>query len=199
MDFYQRIAQGFQNRIEAIALTVDELAEPLERACIALTQALVSDHKIIACGNGPDVAMAQLLVHQLRFNSVRERPALPAISLSQDVAAVTVGEDESFDTTYSRQLQALGQAGDVLVCICSGQAHRNLERAIQSAHQRNMSVILLSTSAEGSLMNLLEAEDTALLVDSAQQTLTLELHTMVVHSLCELIDEHLFGAITGTP
>ncbi|MFT6957833.1 MAG: D-sedoheptulose 7-phosphate isomerase [Halieaceae bacterium] len=199
MDFYQIIANSFQSTIESISLSVDDLAEPLERASEAMTNALVNDHKIIACGNGADAAIAQLLICHLQHNLEHERPGLPAMALSQDAASITaIANYEGLDEIYSRQLNALGQAGDVLVCINSATAAANLERVIQSGHKRNMPVILLSTTRDSTLIDLLEPEDIALMVNAARHTRALELHTMVIHSLCELIDHHLFGSFAGT-
>ena len=201
MDSYQIIANSFQSTIESISLSVDDLAEPLERASGVMTNALVNDRKIIACGNGADAAIAQLLVCHLQHNSEQERPGLPAMALSQDAASITaIASHEGLDEIYSRQLNALGQEGDVLVCINSATATApaNLERVIQSGHKRNMPVLLLSTTRDSTLIDLLEPEDVAMMVNAARQTRALELHAMVIHSLCELIDHNLFGSFTGT-
>ena len=199
MDFYQIIASSFQSTIESISLSVDDLAEPLEHASGVMTNALVNDHKIVACGNGADAAIAQLLVCHLQHNPEQERPGLPAIALSQDAASITaIANYEGIDEIYSRQLNALGQAGDVLVCINSATATANLERAIQSGHKRNMPVLLLSTPQDTKLVDLLEPDDIALVVSADRQKRALELHTMVIHTLCELIDHNLFGSFAGT-
>jgi len=89
MDYYQIIANNFQATIETIALSVDQLAEPIAQASQLMTQALLEDHKILACGNGADAALAQLFTCNLLNHFARERPALPALTLAGDSASIT--------------------------------------------------------------------------------------------------------------
>lgn len=193
MDFYRTIAGNFQTSIEAISLCVDELAIPIERSTHLMTGALLDDRKIVVCGNGPDAALAQLFSCTLLSRLEDDRPALPALCLCSDASSLTaIATSNGINDLFSRQVRALGQAGDILVCISSGNGHNNLIRAIQAAHERDMSVIALSNLHNGELSTLITSEDVDLQVNAPRRPHVIELQTMVIHTLCELIDRSLF-------
>ena len=194
MDYYQIIANNFQTTIETISLSVDDLAEMIELGSQLMTNALLADRKIIACGNGVDAALAQLFTCNLLDRFEEDRPALPALTLGTDHASVTaIAESGSFGDIYSRQLRALGQSGDVLLCINSGRGASNLLSAVQTAQERNMGVVVLSNSQDTALRALARSEDVTLCVNARRQARIVELHSMVIHNICELIDHSLFG------
>lgn len=194
MDYYQIIADNFQNTIETIAMSADNLAETIERGSQLMVRALLADRKIIACGNGVDAALAQLFACNLLNRFEEDRPALPALTLGSDSASVTaIARTSGFNDIFSRQLRALGQAEDVLLCINSSQGTGNLVRAVQTAQERNMGVIVMSNSGDGELGALLRPEDVELRVPTTRQVRIVEMHTMALHSICELIDQSLFG------
>ncbi|MCB1699315.1 MAG: SIS domain-containing protein [Pseudomonadales bacterium] len=194
MDYYQLISNNFQSTIETIALSVDELAEPLAQASELIVQALLQDRKIVACGNGVDGALAQLFACNLLSRFDEDRPALPALALNSDGACLTsIAHTTGLNDIYARQLRALGQAGDVLLCISSAGEASNLLRAVQAAHERNMVVIVMSNATDGELGTLLLQGDVEIRVDSLRRPRVVELHAMVIHSLCELVEYSLFG------
>lgn len=194
MDYYKTIAGMFQDTIEAVALSVDELAAPIERASALMTACLVADHKILSCGNGVDAALAQLFTSALLGQYDRERPALPALTLCGDGAALTaVSHTSGGREVFSRQLRALGQDGDVLLCISSARGDASLLRAVQAARERNMCVIALSNARDEELGRLLGSGDVELRVNAARPPRVRELQAMIIHCFCELIDQGLFG------
>lgn len=194
MDYYQIIANNFQATIETIALSVDDLAEAIELGSQLMTAALLADRKIIVCGNGMDAALAQLFACNLLDRFEADRPALPALTLGTDLVSVTaIAQSGSFNDIFSRQLRALGQAGDVLVCINSGAGATNLLRAVQAAQDRDMGIIVMSNSQDTSLGALIRPQDVELRVNTRRRSRIAELHTMAIHNFCELIDHSLFG------
>ena len=194
MDYYQIIANNFQNTIETIAMSVDDLAAPIERGSQLMASALLADRKIITCGNGVDATLAQLFASNLLDRFEADRPALPALTLGGDNASITaIAQSSSINDIFSRQLRALGQAGDILLCINSSESAGNLLRAIQAAHERNMGVIVMSNTGEGELGTLIRDEDVELQVRATRRARVVEIHTMAIHSFCELIDHSLFG------
>ncbi len=198
MKYYQIIADNFQSTIETIAMSVDTLAETIERGSQLMATALVADHKIFVCGNGVDAALAQLFVCNLLNRFEEDRPALPALTLGADSSAVTaIAQASSIKDIFSRQLRALGQAEDVLLCISSAKGASNLVRVVQTAQERNMRVIVLSNTRDSELGALIRPEDVHLLVSATRQAQIVEMHTMVIHSFCELIDHCLFGTNHG--
>tara|TARA_R110000823_G_scaffold91174_4_gene201116 strand:- start:2402 stop:3007 length:606 start_codon:yes stop_codon:yes gene_type:complete len=194
MNFYRTIAGSFQATIEAVSMSVDTLAAPMERAAHAMATCLLNDRKILACGNGADAAMAQLFVLSLLGGHARERPALPAIALSGDGANLTaITQVAGSREVYARQIRALGQSGDILLCISSVAGDPSLLRAVQAARERNMTVIALSNSRDEETGTLLAASDIELKVVAPSAARVVEIHAMVIHCFCELIDASLFG------
>jgi D-sedoheptulose 7-phosphate isomerase len=195
MDYYDIIAGNFQAAIETIALSVDDLAAPIEGASQVMTQALLEDHKIIACGHGSDGAVAQLFATNLLNRFENDRPALPALALGGDGTGITaIARASGLDDIFSRQVRALGQPGDVLLCINSGSTADSLLRTVQAGHERNMAIVALSNGSDSRLTPLIRPQDIEIRVDAARQPRVVELHTMVVHCLCELLDHSLFGS-----
>jgi len=194
MDHYQIIAGNFQSTIQTIAESVDALAEPVGLASTLMVNALLQDSKIIACGNGVDATLAQLFTCNLISRFEHDRPALPALALGSDSAGLTaIAHAGGLNDIYSRQLRALGQPGDILLCISSAGEANNLLRAIQAAHERGMAVVALSNGTDGELGTLLQSEDIEIRIDSLRRPRVVELHTMTIHCLCELIENSLFG------
>lgn len=194
MEHYERIASHCQNTIESIAMSVDQLAGGLEEAAALMTAALLAEGKIITCGNGADAALAQLFVCQLLGRFEQERPALPALSLASDGAALTaVTQQGGANDAFARQLRALGQPGDILLCINSAEGSGNLLRAVQAAMERNMAVVLLTNADDGELGSLMRAEDAVLRIQAARSSQRIELFTLVLNCCSELIDRTLFG------
>jgi len=194
MDYYQLIANNFHDTIETITFSVDALAAPIELGTAMMARCLLDDHKIIACGNGADAALAQLFVSNLLSRFEQDRPALPALTLSGDGASMSaIAQTNALHDIYARQLRALGQPGDVLLCISSAAGAANLVRAVQAAHERSMPVIAMCGSQNPELGALLSGEDVELRVEARQPARVVELHTMIIHSFCQFIDHSLFG------
>ena len=195
MDYYQRIAGNFQQTVELIAMSVDTLALPIEQGSTVMTQALLQDRTIMACGNGPDAALAQIFVSNLLNRFEFDRPALPAISIGTDAASLTaIATANSIDNIFARQIHALGQTGDILLCINSGAGHNNLINAIGAAQDRNMPVIALSSGIDERFRSALGPGDVELFADTESQARVVELHTMIIQSLCEMIELSIFGS-----
>jgi D-sedoheptulose 7-phosphate isomerase len=194
MDHYKIIAEKFQATIETIAMSVDTLADTIEKGSQLMVEALLSDRKIIACGNGGDAALAQLFTCNLLDRYEADRPALPALTLGTDTASLTaIAHSSGLSEIFSRQLQALGQAGDVLLCFSSSARAENLVRVVQTARERNIAVIVMSNEQSDDYGSLLAAEDVDIHIHISEQARSVELYTMVIHSFCELIDHSLFG------
>jgi D-sedoheptulose 7-phosphate isomerase len=195
MENYDLIASGFQEVIELISVSVDQLVEPLEIAAGICNQALLGERKILCCGNGRGAAVAQQFSISLVHRFEQERPALPATCLSSDGAmlsalATAVGSAE----IYARQVRALGQAGDVLLGVAAGEGNSSIIQAIRAAHDRDMTVIVLGGGDCADVSSLLLPEDIEVHVPSGNPARIIEMQTMIVHCLCKLIDQSLFGS-----
>lgn len=190
MDHYQTISGSFQATIESIAMSVDELAEPLSQASEMMSTALVQDRKILCCGEGADAALAMLFTSNLLGHIERERPALPACCLTDSASLTAISTQYGPDEVFSRQVRALGQAGDILFCIDSAPtAGRSLQRARQAAAEAGLGVISLTRNADNSA-----ADGITIMVNATPRHRAVELHTMVIHCLCGLIEQNIFGS-----
>jgi D-sedoheptulose 7-phosphate isomerase len=197
MDNYQAIAGGFQETVELIMGSVDSLVDPIQRASDACIEALLQEKKILACGNGAAAAVAQIFSTSLLHRFEHERPALPAVSLGSDSAALSaIATSSAGNDMYSRQVRALGQPGDIMLGIASIDNNGSIIQAIRAAHDRGMLVIVLGGGA-GDISSLLLPEDMELNIPSTRAPRLVEMQTMVVHCLCELIDQSLFGSYSS--
>jgi phosphoheptose isomerase len=187
MSTYEIIAGEFQRTLELASNSVDALADPLGRAVEIASSALLGEKKILCCGNGAGAAVSQLFSIGLVHRYEQERPALPAVNLSGDGATLSAIATASSTDIFSRQVRAIGQAGDALLAVAANEGNGNIIRAIGAAHDREMLVILLSG---GSLML---PEDVEIYVQSSSGPRIIEMQTMIVHCLCKLIDHSLFG------
>ncbi len=195
MDSYEAIAGGFQQVIELISVSVDQFAEPALRAGTVASEALLGEHKILCCGNGPGAVVAQLFSIGLVHRFEQDRPALPAVCLSGDGATLSaIATSSATNEIYSRQVRALGQPGDILLGVAAADGNASIIQAIRAAHDRDMTAIVLSGGDCADISSLLLPEDIEIHVPSGSSPRIIEMQTMIVHCLCKLIDQSLFGS-----
>lgn len=195
MDHYPTISNNFQQTIELIAHSVDHLSLPLQKANTAITQALINENKVLCCGDGSGAALSQLFVCNLLNSLERDRPALPAFSLSNDASAITaITSSYNFNEIYSKQIRAIGQPGDILLTLSNQQHNSSIIQAIRAGHERRLTVICLNSPAGEDISSLLLPEDIEMIINSRHPSRVTEIHTMLILQLCELIDTALFGA-----
>lgn len=173
-----------------------ELAPLIEHAGHKLVACLLEEGRIMTCGNGQGGATAQAMSAMLVNRFERERPPLPAFSLAGDPALLTaIADDYGFNETFSKQIMALGFRGDSLVIMSPLGYSANILQAIQAAHDREMLVVALTGMQGGEASNLLLDSDIEIRVPSERAARIHEMHLMIVHILCDYIDQQLFGAI----
>jgi D-sedoheptulose 7-phosphate isomerase len=124
----------------------------------------------------------------------RERLPLPALALSTDPAILTaIGNDYSFAEIFSKQVQAYGQAGDVLLAISTSGNSANVLAAIETAQEREMRIVALTGKGGGAIAGLLSDADVRVCVPDDRMTRIQEIHLLIIHCLCDGIDVALFG------
>ena len=194
MNFQDRVKQHFTASIETKMQSMESLAPSITAAAEVMVQALLNERKILACGNGGSAGDAQHFSAELLNRFERERPPLPAIAITTDSSTLTsIANDYSYDEIFSKQVKALGQAGDVLLAISTSGNSANVNEAVKAAHHREMRVVALSGRQGGSLRKLLADGDVEICVPSPVTARIQEVHLLVIHCLCDLIDSHLFG------
>ena len=194
MEFSERVTNIFTSHIETAHAALDELATDIVDAATLLTSALLADHKILSCGNGGSASDAQHFSSELLNRFERERPGLPAIALTTDSSTITsISNDYTFDDIFSTQISALGQQGDVLLAISTSGNSANILQAVKSAHQRQMNCVVLTGNTGGDLPGILDENDIFLTVPAKSTARIQEIHIIIIHCLCDLIDAQLLG------
>ncbi|MDP3976640.1 MAG: phosphoheptose isomerase [Pseudomonas sp.] len=195
MEMQDRIRQLFLASIETKQQALEVLVPFIEQGSLAMAQALLSEGKILTCGNGGSAGDAQHFSSELLNRFERERPSLPAIALTTDSSTITsIANDYSYNEIFSKQIRALGQPGDVLLAISTSGNSANVIQAIQAAHDREMTVVALTGRDGGGMASLLLPEDVEIRVPSKVTARIQEVHLLVIHCLCDLIDCQLFGS-----
>ena len=194
MDPVQRVKENFNESIQVKTEAAEILAPVIVAAAEAMTNCLLREHKILSCGNGGSAADAQHFSAEMLNRFEMERPGLPAIALTTDTSTITsIANDYQFAEIFSKQIRALGQAGDILLAFStSGESH-NIIHAIDAAHDRDMNIIALTGREGGQIADMLKQNDFELRVPSWSTARIQEVHIMIIHSLCDLIDRHLLG------
>ena len=190
----QRIQQHFIDSADLKYQAAPVLSLPIANAVQALLACVTSGGKVLACGNGGSAADAQHFAAEFVGRFERERPELAAIALTTDSSILTaVGNDYGFDVIYSRQVRALGQAGDVLIAITTSGNSENVLKAVEAAHERDMVVIGLSGRGGGKLNRALRDTDVHICVPHERTARVQEVHLLTLHCLCDAVDDLLLG------
>lgn len=196
MDAESRVSNHFAESIVAKQAAAETLSPIIANAGLLMGQSLQSDGKILSCGNGGSAGDAQHFSSELLNRFERERPGLPAIALTTDSSTLTsIANDYSYEDIFAKQVRALGREGDVLLAISTSGNSENVNRAITAAHERSMQVVALSGRDGGQMAQLLSAGDFEIRVPAERTARIQEVHLVVIHCLCDLIDESLFGNI----
>jgi D-sedoheptulose 7-phosphate isomerase len=171
-------------------LAARELAEPLAQAAEVIGRALQAGGKLLICGNGGSAADAQHYATELVARLYkRERPAMAAIALTTDTSALTaLANDYGFDRVFSRQVEALGRPGDVLLGLSTSGNSANVLSAMAEAGRRSMKIIVFV--GQGGQMGA--QADVTLSVPSANTMRVQEIHLALGHVLCKLVEEMVY-------
>ena len=194
MDHVSRIRAHFTDSAQLKLAAVDTLAPAIARGAELLAECLLGDGKILACGNGGSAGDAQHFAAEMVGRFERERPELPAISLATDTSILTaISNDYSYEQVFAKQVRALGTAGDVLLAISTSGNSASVIAAIDAAHDREMRVVALTGKGGGRMRAMLGASDVELCVPHDRTARIQEVHLLMVHCLCDAIDNTLLG------
>jgi D-sedoheptulose 7-phosphate isomerase len=194
MDPLTRVHDHFAESIAIKQTSADVLAESIAAAGRVMSDALLSDGKILSCGNGGSAADSQHFSSELLNRFEMERPGLPAMALTTDASTVTsISNDYSYDEIFSKQVRALGKPQDVLLGISTSGNSENVIRAIAAAHERGMRVVALSGRDGGRMADMFAEGDVEIRVPATRTARIQEVHLLVIHCLCDLIDTTLLG------
>jgi D-sedoheptulose 7-phosphate isomerase len=172
----QRIQQQFFESADLLSQTAEALAKPIAAATQALLGCITAGGKVMLCGSGASAALASHGAALMIGRFERERPGL---------AALAVGG--------ATEVQALGAPGDVLLTISAGSPEPALVAAVVAAQAKDMTIVALTGVDAGSLLERLSETDVHIVVPHERAARILEVHTVVLHCLCDAVDLQLLG------
>jgi DnaA initiator-associating protein len=189
----ENIRKSFTESIQTKIAAAEELPIPIEKAANMMVRALINGNKILSCGNGGSAGDAQHFSSELLNRYERDRPSLPAMALTTDSSTITsIANDYSYDEIFSKQIKALGQPGDILLAISTSGNSRNVINAMEAALGRDMTIVALTGKDGGEMAGFLSENDVEIRVPSSRTARIQEVHLLVIHNLCESIDNALF-------
>ncbi|MDX2370443.1 MAG: phosphoheptose isomerase [Colwellia sp.] len=189
----EQIQNNFTESIQTQIAATEAISSAIEQAGMIMVQSLLAGNKMLACGNGGSAGHAQHFCSQLLNRFETERPSLPAISLIAGSATITsIANDSQYDEVFSKQIRALGNNGDILLAISPSGNSRSVIKAVESAVSRDIPIIALTGNDGGDIAGLLGEGDVEIRVPSSRTARINEVHLIVLHCLCEIIDTTLF-------
>lgn len=181
-----------QNAVEEhrqVLSATESLAPLVAAAAVRISESLASGGKLLLCGNGGSACDAQHLAAEFVGRFLKNRRAFAAIALNTDVAALTaIGNDFGFEQIFARQIEALGQEGDMLIAISTSGNSPNVLRAVEEARRKELYVIGLTGGTGGQLAL---AANLALVVPSTTTARVQEMHILLGHAICQYVEEAL--------
>lgn len=188
------INQLFDQSISTKERARESLPPSIASAARRLCDCVQARNKVLSCGNGGSAGDAQHFSSEMLNRFERDRDGLAAMALTTDASTVTaIANDYSYDDIFSKQVRALGRTGDLLLAISTSGNSANVNRAIEAAHDVNMNVIALSGRDGGKMATLLHDNDVEIRVPATSTARIQEVHLLVIHCLCFLLDRALLG------
>lgn len=169
----------------------EDVIQAVESAATAIINAFKNKKKLMIAGNGGSAADSQHLAAEFVNRFGFDRPGLPAIALSTDTSILTaVGNDSSFDKVFTRQVEALGNPGDVFLGISTSGTSHNLVEALNACRRQKIETIGLTGIYGGQMKDLCHI---CIKIPSGETPRIQEAHILIMHIICGLVEEELFG------
>lgn len=179
-----------EESIEVKEAFIREQSKQIAALAEKIASAFTQDRKLLLCGNGGSAADAQHLAAEFVNRFQLERPPLPALSLATDTSVLTsIANDYDFDQVFSKQVAALGVAGDVLLVLTTSGRSKNIVKAVEAARKGGLFTAALLGGDGGKVHQMV---DLAMVVKSKVTARVQEAHILAGHMLCHLVDYILF-------
>lgn len=195
MNHLERVQQHFAASIATKQQAQAALPATIVQAAEAMAACLRDNHKIMSCGNGGSAGDSQHFSSELLNRFEMERPGLPAIALTTDTSTLTsIANDYAYEEIFAKQVRALGQPGDMLLAISTSGNSANVLRAMEAAHDRDIRIVALTGRNGGKMAAQFDNRDIEIRIPADSTARIQECHLLVIHCLCDLIDQQLFGS-----
>lgn len=189
----ESIKQHILDSIELKQALLTETAADIAKASEIMVECLQNQGTILSCGNGGSASDAQHFSAELINRFERERPPLSALALSTDTSTLTsIANDYDYDLVFSKQVEALGRSGDVLLAISTSGNSANVMQAIASAQRKGLKVVALTGKDGGKIASMLKSDDIEVRIPHSRTMRIQECHILAIHCFCDQIDEALF-------
>jgi len=184
------VEKAFLDSIEIKQIVNQQMSEQLEKYGMLIYKRVSKGNKILICGNGGSAADAQHFAAELIVRYENERKSIPAIALTTDSSIITAcANDYSYDKIFSRQIEALGTHGDILIGISTSGNSKNILQAFKVAKNKNMITFGLTGNNGGKMISM--EIDNMIIIPSNITARIQEVHELILHSWCELIDREI--------
>ena len=188
----ETIVKAFEESARIKVKFAQDNADRIVEVVQLIAQAFREGKKVILFGNGGSAMDASHIAAEFMNRFLIERPPLPAVSLNSDTALLTcISNDYDFSQVFSKQLSALGHEGDVVIGISTSGNSPNVIKAMEVAKKNGMKTVALTGGTGGKLAGL---ADYAFIVPTKATPRIQETHITLGHTICQLVDEELFGA-----
>lgn len=195
MDLKTRVLEHFSESVATKQRAAESISDVIVAGGQLMSRCLLNEGKILSCGNGGSAADSQHFSSELLNRFELERPGLPAMALTTDSSTLTsISNDYAYEEIFSKQVRALGTSGDVLLAISTSGNSENVARAIHAAHERSMKVVAMTGRDGGSMADIYREGDVEIRVPSERTARIQEVHLVIIHCLCDIIDTTLLGA-----
>ena len=192
MHISEIIKKNFHEHLEVNKNSVNKLLPQIELATSKIISVTDNSGKLMSCGNGGSSGDAQHIVSELVNKFEKERREVAAVSLSSDTATITsIANDYDYKYIFSKQINAIGKKEDLLMAFTTSGNSSNICEAIHSAQKIKIPIILVTGKDGGNASKLLSKSDIEIRVPSNRTSRIQEVHLIIIHSICECIDEHL--------
>lgn len=194
MKSLQIVKNHFQENISVKKLAAELLPEKIVAAADLMTQCLSKGNKILCCGNGGSASDSQHFSAEMLNRFQMARAPLAAIALSTDTSTLTaIANDFDYSLVFSKQIEALGKPGDVLLAISTSGNSASIVTAINTAHAKKIDIIALTGRDGGTIAKILANNDIEIRVPADVTIRIQETHILVIHCLCDLIEQQLYN------
>ncbi len=193
MSIIKLIQDNFIQSIETKQKAQLTMIEPISKAVDLIVTAFSNGNKMLICGNGGSAADAQHFAAEFTGRYEMERTPLPAIALTTDTSALTaIGNDYGFDVVFSKQVEALGNPGDILYAISTSGNSGNVLKAMEVAQSKGMHIIIMVGRDGGKMAEMLTERDVNLCVPVQRTARIQEVHLLTLHTICDAVDTVMF-------